>query len=84
MGPEDRRAKAEFLRDTRRNKTGFLGVKALTHRKTFAAYIRNREGRKVYCGAGKTAEQAARAYDRMASEIYGELAVLNFPAEVNP
>lgn len=81
-GKNAHRRKTEFLRDTAANKTGFLGVKWSERHQRFEAYIRdhrNGEGRKVYCGSAKTAEEAARAYDRKARELYGVRAVLNFP-----
>jgi hypothetical protein len=36
---------------------------------------------KIYLGRYETEEEAARAYDRKAIEIYGEFASLNFPTE---
>lgn len=77
-----RRQKTKFLRDECRNKTGFLGVKHNPRTGRFEAYIRDwkgSQGAKVYCGSGKTAEDAARAYDRKAVELYGKRAVVNFP-----
>lgn len=73
--------KARFLRDTGANKTGFLGVKWIERLQRYYAYIRDKSqgGRKVYAGSGKTAEEAARAYDRKARELYGAGAVVNFP-----
>ena len=77
--PAAKRDRTEYLRDTCRNATGFLGVKHRRDRNDFVAYIRDPNGRKVYAGCGKTAEDAARAYDRKAHEFYGPGAVLNFP-----
>lgn len=77
-----KRQKAAFLRDTGRNKTGFLGVKWVERTCRFQAYIRDHKrlaGAKVYCGCAKTAEEAARLYDAKAREIYGRSAVTNFP-----
>lgn len=76
-----KRQKAVFLRDTHRNKTGFIGVKWVERTQRFQAYIRDHKragGEKVYCGSAKTAEEAARLYDAKAREIYGRSAVLNF------
>lgn len=81
-GKRAHRRKTEFLRDTGANRTGFLGVKWIERHQRFYAFIRDHrtgQGRKVYCGSGKTAEEAARAYDRKARELYGDKAVLNFP-----
>lgn len=79
--PAVKRAKTAFIRDAGRNATGFLGVRKHRQRDCFEAYIRDttKGGRKVYCGCGKTAEDAARAYDRKARELYGPSAVVNFP-----
>lgn len=49
-------------------------------KKWVAAISQNYEKKRVYGLA--TAEDAARAYDRMARELYGEFAVLNFPGEL--
>ena len=38
-------------------------------------------GRKINVGSYKTAEEAGRAYDDMANELFGEFAKLNFPEE---
>jgi hypothetical protein len=70
-----------FHRDKKSNKTGFLGVKYHQKDKCFLAYIRvHGRKEKVYCGRGKTPEEAARKYDAKAIELYGDGAVLNFQA----
>lgn len=71
-----------FHRDRCTNKTGFLGVKFSKRDGCFMAYIRvHGRKEKVYCGRGKTAEEAARKYDAKARELYGESAVTNFPTD---
>lgn len=71
--------KAQYHKDNRTNKTGFIGVRYNSHYNVFQAYIRV-AGRKekVYCGQAKTAEEAARKYDQKAIEIFGKNAVTNF------
>lgn len=68
------------------NSTGFRGVKFAAHKplsKPFKADI-SISGKTTSLGYYATAEDAARAYDRKAVELYGPLAVTNFPqAEVS-
>lgn len=60
----------------RPNKTRYLGVKR-AGKERFYAYIRN-GSRKVYCGTGKTAREAALRYDAKARKLFGEKAITNF------
>jgi hypothetical protein len=59
-----------------RNRSGYHGVSLATNQKTVA--WRARIGTH-FCGSFPTAEEAARARDAKALEVYGEFARLNFP-----
>jgi len=61
------------------SKSGFKGVDQRATR--FRAYIGdpNRKNRHINLGYYTTAEEAARAYDKKATELHGEFATLNFP-----
>lgn len=65
----------------RRNSTGFRGVKTMGPN-DFMCQVGFR-GQKIYGGRHKTPEAAARAYDRIARELHGEFAQLNFPISNN-
>lgn len=59
------------------NTTGFRGVCERGYRRSpFEARIGSRS-----LGSFKTAEEAARVYDKTAQQLYGEYARLNFPDE---
>lgn len=60
----------------RKNKSGFKGVRLDKNR--YEAGVRDR-GRMVRIGRFDTAEEAAKAYDAKALELFGEFAQLNFP-----
>ena len=67
---------------TSQNSTGFKGVYKTGDSKLNPYSAKIQKDKKVYClGHYKTAEGAARAYDRKAIELFGEYAVLNFPKE---
>lgn len=61
-------------RISKNNKSGYKGVFFYGNR-----YRVNVQTRWVRGAAYHTAEEAARAYDRIAKERFGEFAVLNFP-----
>lgn len=60
------------------NTSGFKGASWDKARRSWKAYI-HEAGRRVVLGRHPTAEEAAKAYDERAREIYGEFAALNFP-----
>lgn len=62
-------------RKSKTNKTGFRGVGGKEGK--FHVRIGNQKYRK-HVGVFNTAEEAARAYDAAAREIYGDFAILNF------
>jgi hypothetical protein len=65
---------------THGNMFGFRGVEWRGDRKMFRAAIEPSPGKRRWLGSFATAEEAARAYDEAAREVYGERAYLNFPA----
>ena len=70
------------INTTTYSKTGFRGVRKNSG-KTWVAQIN--KNRKHYNSYGhKTIEDAAKAYDEMAIELFGEYAVLNFPKNKTP
>lgn len=64
----------------RHNTSGFKGVVFL--RGKWQAQLKH-DGKNVYIGIYDDPEDAARAYDQKALELFGEFANLNFPAEVH-
>lgn len=61
------------------NTSGYKGV--ARYRKKWQAGI-NLNGKRNHLGNFDTPEEAARAYDRAAVELFGEFACLNFPDDV--
>jgi hypothetical protein len=65
---------------TRQNSTGFKGAYKTGDSKLNPYSAKIQKNKKVYClGHYRTAEEAARAYDKKATELHGEFATLNFP-----
>ncbi len=60
------------------NKAGYKGVYFNKTKKKWDAQI-SVGGKSMYIGRYETAEDAARAYDKRALELFGEFAYLNFP-----
>uniref|UniRef100_A0A6M3J0L8 Putative HNH endonuclease n=1 Tax=viral metagenome TaxID=1070528 RepID=A0A6M3J0L8_9ZZZZ len=66
------------------SKSGYRGVykdKNVLRRHNFWMAQIRRKGKCHYLGHFETKEEAARARDKAAKAIYGELAILNFPDE---
>jgi len=61
----------------RNNTSGYRGVSYFPSKKKWRAYIKFR-WKRMSLGYYFTKEDAARAYDRAAVELFGEFAVLNF------
>lgn len=60
----------------------FKGVSAKPYYKKYHAKIKHNQ-KDFFIGSFNTPEEAARAYDKKARELFGEFAYLNFPNEVN-
>ncbi len=59
------------------NKSGYKGVYRPTNRRRWTAGIKDKD-RTLYLGTFESPEDAARAYDAKARELYGEFARTNF------
>lgn len=62
------------------NKFGYKGIWRYPKSVNFVARI-NKGKKRVEYGPFKTAKAAALAYDKLALQLYGEFAALNFPGE---
>lgn len=62
------------------NSSGYKGVSFHKHTKKWRATI-GYEGKHKHIGYFDSVEEAAKAYDSAAIELYGEFARLNFPKE---
>jgi len=63
-----------------RRKSRFKGLQYKKRDKLWEPVI-TVNGKRIYCGASKDEEQAARNYDRAAIKHFGEFAKTNFPKE---
>ncbi len=68
---------AENSRNSRSKNNGYKGVIKRTNHNSYMAQI-ELQGKVFYLGNYKTAELAAKAYDKKAIELFGEFAKLNF------
>lgn len=66
----------------RDSKSPYKGIWRAQHCDRWAAQIAC-NGKKIYLGVYKKAEDAARAYDAKAKELFGPFARLNFPEVVS-
>ena len=60
------------------NTSGFRGVSPTRSRRKWQAFI-STSNKANYLGTFSCAEEAARAYDNAARQLYGKYAILNFP-----
>ena len=68
-----------------RGKIGYYGVRRLQRNaKRYHVRIQTDQGTPISGGAFFTAEEAAVEYDKLAKELHGEFATLNFPDGVPP
>lgn len=63
----------------RTNKIGYKGISYVSKSNHYIARIQSPDGQRIVLGTYKTAEDAAKAYDRGALFYFNEFAVTNFP-----
>lgn len=68
------------LKSSRKSNSGFTGVCFHKTYGKFVSYIRH-ESKSKHIGVFEDPKEAAKAYDKVAKELYGERARLNFPDE---
>jgi len=66
------------------SRSGFKGVSYMPNQRRKWQVKITRNGNRVFVGNFDTPEEAARAYDKAARELFGEHAWLNFPDEAEP
>jgi len=80
---KDNNCKSTVVKKTRQtrkiNSTGYRGVAKYYNKWRSQVW----EGKTVLIGTFGTKEQAAKAYDKKAYELYGDKAILNFPESIN-
>lgn len=69
-----------MVRDVFPSKTNALGYRGIKPSRT-NRYVAHIGSSHIYLGSFNTPEEAARAYDKAAKELYGDKAILNFPNE---
>lgn len=74
---ETKAEKVEMARKKKNSNNKFLGVRQV-YKDGYSARI-TVNGKREYLGYFSTPEQAAKAYDKKAYELYGDKAILNFP-----
>ena len=80
--PKADKSKSAHKGQSTPNKTGFVGVHEDRARGLWIAKAK-KNGKIIFLGRFKTTEEAARAYDKYATETYGSEANLNFPLTTN-
>lgn len=66
------------MRMQKRNRAGRKGVRLVVSTNKWSARIQ-RDGKNIHLGCFTTPDEAARAYDAAAKEMFGEFAWVNFP-----